>query len=423
MPIPIILEAAFGGLSKIPYSYTALKVLPCLLLAFFVKRYFGGAPNTSERKMHSKVIMMTGGTSGIGGAVARELASRGAQLVLLTHHELSDPFLVDYIMDMRKSTGNELITAEHVDLSSLHSIRVFATKWVDNAPPRRLDMIILCANTMTPLGGEATKTVDGLESNWAINYLANFHLLSILSPALRAQPPDRDVRVIFGMCSSYMGGSLLHVVPPVSDDKSKKPAKKAAPPNNVQFRPSTAYATSKLALFAFASAFQKHLSAYKRPDGFPMNSRVVVVDPGWTRSPGMRRFLTVGSLWGLLVYLVMYPFWWFVLKDETQGAQSFLFAAMDAELGRDEGGKFIKECKERVVMRSEVNDERLQKALWEESDQSIQTTEKASAIRRTVEKKQREEAEKDAERTEAKKESSTKQPGSRRGKKTAPAEI
>ena len=82
--------------------------------------------------------------------MARDLATRGAQLVLLTQHELSDPFIVDYIDDLRETTNNSLITAEQVDLSSLHSIRKFATKWVDNAPPRRLDMIILCANTFTP---------------------------------------------------------------------------------------------------------------------------------------------------------------------------------------------------------------------------------------------------------------------------------
>lgn len=49
--------------------------------------------------------------------VAKELANRGAQLVLLTHYELTDPFLVDYIMDLRTTTNNELITAEHVDLA------------------------------------------------------------------------------------------------------------------------------------------------------------------------------------------------------------------------------------------------------------------------------------------------------------------
>jgi NAD(P)-dependent dehydrogenase (short-subunit alcohol dehydrogenase family) len=303
-------------------------------------------------------------------------------------------------MDLRTATNNELITAEHVDLSSLHSIRVFATKWVDNAPPRRLDMIILCANSMTPPGGNVESTEDGLESNWGINYMSNFHLLSILSPALRAQPPDRDVRVVFGICSSYMGGTL----PDDSNPKTgtaKAATKKASSPSTIsssshtretiRFSPSSAYATSKLALMTFAMSFQKHLSTYVRPDKQPMNARVLLVDPGFTRTPGMRRYLTFGSLWGLLLYLVMWPLWWLVLKSPQQGAQTFLYAAMEARFGRGEGGRLLKECQEVKIMRGEVLDERIQKRLWEGSEKTVEALEKEGALRRAKEKKKKEE--------------------------------
>jgi NAD(P)-dependent dehydrogenase (short-subunit alcohol dehydrogenase family) len=312
--------------------------------------------------------------------VVRGLATRGAQIVLLVQQPLTDPFFVDYIEDLRTDTGNELITAEHVDLMSLHSIRQFATKWVDNAPPRRLDMIILCANTMTPTGVKATMTEDGLESTWGLNYMANFHLLSILSPALRAQPPDRDVRIIFGTCSAYMGGKL-----PDADAKAKKSAK--TDPNDAA---TSVYATSKLALMTFAVAFQKHLSNYARPDKKPMNARVIMVDPGWTRTPGMRRFLTFGSLWGLALYLVMWPVWWLVLKSSDQGAQTFLYAAMEAQWGRGEGAYFLKECMRLKYTRKEIDDEVLQQKLWESSSKTIELLEKESAKRRALEKKEKE---------------------------------
>ena len=330
--------------------------------------------------------MEKGGTAGIGAEVVKGLASRGAQIVLLVQQPLSDPFFVDYIEDLRTQTGNELITAEHVDLTSLHSIRLFATKWVDNAPPRRLDMIILCANTMTPPGGTATMTEDGLESTWGLNYVANFHLLSILSPALRAQPPDRDVRIIFGTCAAYMGGKL-----PDFDAKSKKDTK--TEPGQIEFTPTGVYATSKLALMTFAVAFQKHLSTYARPDKKPMNARVIMVDPGWTRTPGMRRFLTFGSLWGLALYLFMWPLWWLVLKSGDQGAQTFLYAAMEEQYGRGEGSYFLKECRRFTWTRKEIDDEVLQKKLWESSSKTIEVLEKESAKRRAVEKKVKDMAE------------------------------
>jgi NAD(P)-dependent dehydrogenase (short-subunit alcohol dehydrogenase family) len=323
-----------------------------------------------------------GGTAGIGAEVVKGLASRGAQIVLLVRQPLADPFLVDYIEDIRTQTGNELITAENVDLESLHSIRQFATKWVDNAPPRRLDMIVLCANTMTPSGGKATQTEDGLEATWGLNYVANFHLLSILSPALRAQPPDRDVRIIFGTCPAYVGGQM-----PGTDTKSK------AEPGQLDFTPSAVYATSKLALMTFAVAFQKHLSNYARPDKKPNNARVIMVDPGWTRTPGMRRYLTFGSLWGLALYLITWPLWWLVLKSGDQGAQTFLYAAMEARYGREDGPFFLKECRRSIWTRKEIDDEDLQKKLWESSDKTIEILEKESAKRRAVEKKNKEKAE------------------------------
>jgi NAD(P)-dependent dehydrogenase (short-subunit alcohol dehydrogenase family) len=321
----------------------------------------------------------------------KALATRGAQIVLLVQQPLVDPFLVDYIEDLRTQTNNELITAENVDLTSLHSIRLFATKWVDNAPPRRLDTIILCANTLTPLGGKATMTEDGLESTWGLNYVANFHLLSILSPALRAQPPDRDVRIIFGTCSAYMGGILPDFDQKSSTTKSKKDLK--AGPDQIAFTATGVYATSKLALMTFAVGFQKHLSTYVRPDKQPMNARVMIVDPGWTRTPGMRRFLTCGSLWGLMLYLFTWPLWWLVLKSADQGAQTFLYAAMEEQWGRGDGGYFLKECRRVSWTRTEIDDEDVQKRLWESSEKTIEVLEKQSAKRRAVEKKVNEKVE------------------------------
>lgn len=325
-------------------------------------------------------------------------------------------------MDLRTSTNNELITAEHVDLSSLHSIRQFATKWIDNAPPRRLDMIILCANTQTPPGGQQTTTEDGVESSWGINYLANFHLLSILSPAIRAQPADRDVRIIVGMCSSYMGGyldeeTLARAIGGQAKKQTKKGAKKTVSVEAKSFNASNAYSDSKFALFTFVNAFQKHLTSYQRPDKQPTNARVFVVDPGWTRTPGMLRHLTRGSLWGLAVYLVMWPLWWLVLKSPIQGAQSFLFAGMEEALMKTDGGIYIKECRPRPTTKLEVNDEKFQKVLWEESDKMITLFETESAMRRADEKKAKDEQAAEAARES--KSQQTKTPGSRRSKKAA----
>lgn len=268
-------------------------------------------------------------------------------------------------------------------------------------------MIILCADSLTPKLGVSIKTIDGVEPMWGINYLANFHLLSILSPAIRAQPPDRDVRIIYAACASYVGGQLGGL----KDDRDPLPQGRK-------------YETSKLASMVFVQAFQKHLNVYQRPDKQPNNARVVVVDPGFTRTPGMRRWLTMGSLWGLLLYLVMWPFWWLVLKSPFQGAQGFLRAAMEAELGRGAGGRFLKECREVEYLRKEIKDEGTQKKIWAFSEKQIEALEKEGALRRTLVKKEKEKKVKSSKATddEAEKASSAQAngarvPGSRRSRK------
>ncbi|KAI1192143.1 short chain dehydrogenase/ reductase [Nemania serpens] len=378
MPLPFLYETIVNGApgwvpdwARDPWALT--KVVAVVVALYLVKIYSSGATNRADRSMHGRVVMITGGTSGIGTAVTRELARRGAQIILLTRLPPSDPFLADQIGELREQTKNQMIYAEQVDLGSLHSIRKFATKWIDNAPPRRLDMLILCANTLTPPGGKRTETDEGIEEMWMVNYLANFHLLGILSPALRAQPFDRDVRVIIPTCSSYIAS------PDLVDAMSKK-----------KWSPKKAYARSKLAMMVFGQAFQKHLDAYQRPDKLPMNARVIFVDPGFTRTPGMRRWITRGSIWGLLLYVLGYVLPWFFLKSEEMGAQSILHAAMEASLGRGTGGKLIKECMEVDFARNDVKNKDIAKQLWEASDKLIEKTEKEQAVVRAAEKKQQE---------------------------------
>ena len=280
-------------------------------------------------------------------------------------------------------------------------------------------MVVLCAGTQIPRGGKLQSTDEGVEVTWEVNYLANFHLLSILSPAIRAQPPDRDIRIIMGTCVSYLAGEFP-IEAEDTDEKSKgtskrpKKTKSSFQQPSKAFSPGAAYASSKLALMTFACAFQKHLSAYVRPDKAPMNARVLMVDPGFTRTPGMRRHLSWGSLLGLFLYLIMYPFWWLVLKSPDAGAQSFLSAAMEAEFGRGEGPYLIKECRQVKMGRYDIENEDLQKALWQYSEEIVQEAEKRGAQTRANNRK---EAEIKKEEPMKPKEPVTKQPTSRKGRK------
>ena len=249
-----------------------------------------------------------GGTSGIGAAVVEELAKQKAQIVLLVRDH-ADAWTVDYIEDLRRRTDNNLIYAETCDLNSLHSVRTFATKWIDTMPPRRLDMIICNAGVLVPPFVGTRQTGDHVELHWGLNFLSHYHLINLLSPALRAQPADRDVRLLFTTCAMYAIGNLSSPEP--STISSWK-----------------LLGASKLALMMMVQDLQRHFDSSQLKNKGVSNIRCYCIDPGLVRTPLLRGFLSFGSIWGLLLYLLVWPFFYLILKSPWEGAQTILHCAM-----------------------------------------------------------------------------------------------
>lgn len=305
----------------------------------------------------------------MGAIVAEQLARKGAQLVLLVRRS---SWVVDFVNDLRDRTGNMLIHIEEVDLESLHSVRTFATMWLDNSPPRRLDMLICLAGVALPMGHPRSATpIDGVETHLQVNYLSHFHLVNLLSPALRVQPADRDVRVILTSCVASVMGDL---------DMTDLEFQTRGYPSS---QPWKVFGASKLLLTMFAYQFQRNLNAYERPDKADNNARIIVVDPGLSRTPSFRRFVSFGSLLGLLIYLIMWPIWWLLLKSPYNAAQTHLYAAMSPDFESITEVSYTAECKVRNrPPRKELVDEELQKLWFENSEKFIETVEKRSALAR-----------------------------------------
>lgn len=59
MPVNILAQALDQGIDSIPYGWTILKAAVVVAVVYALKRYFNGVGNSSERKMHSKVVMVT----------------------------------------------------------------------------------------------------------------------------------------------------------------------------------------------------------------------------------------------------------------------------------------------------------------------------------------------------------------------------
>ena len=226
--------------------------------------------------LSGRSVVVTGASSGIGAATARELARAGAKVVLA-------------VRDVAKghrvaATMSGETEVRELKLDDLASVRAFGAAWSGD-----LDILINNAGIMMVPEG---RTADGFERQIGTNHLGHFALTNLLLPHIT----DRVVTV-----SSHLhAGGRLDL-----DDL------------NWRTRPyssSQAYSDSKLANMLFTLELQRRLNAAGS------SVRALVVHPGMTSTNLFGHATGVqATLIGLVGRLVM--------QDAEHGARSTLFAA------------------------------------------------------------------------------------------------
>ncbi|XP_037556191.1 LOW QUALITY PROTEIN: retinol dehydrogenase 12-like [Dermacentor silvarum] len=142
---------------------------------------------TSTRDMSGKTVIITGASSGIGKATARELCRRNARVILACRDEAKARATADEIED---DTGVRPACMQ-LDLCSLASVRQFAHQVL--AQEERLDVLINNAGTLPP--PERTETEDGFEMTFQANHLGHFLLTNLLIDLLKKSAPSRIINV------------------------------------------------------------------------------------------------------------------------------------------------------------------------------------------------------------------------------------
>jgi len=135
--------------------------------------------------MHGKVVVMTGGTSGIGEVAAERLAGVGARLVLVARDRARGEATLARLRARGPGVGH---VAHYADLSLIADTKRVAAEIAAAEP--RIDVLINNAGAMF---GRRRVTADGLELTFATNHMSYFLLTHGLRERLLASAPARVV--------------------------------------------------------------------------------------------------------------------------------------------------------------------------------------------------------------------------------------
>jgi NAD(P)-dependent dehydrogenase (short-subunit alcohol dehydrogenase family) len=148
-------------------------------------------------RLDGKTVIITGGSSGMGLEAAKNLASRGARVIIASRNETK---LMKASQEIQIETDNSNIAYGILDLASLNSVRNFASNTINSEP--RLDILIDNAGA---LGLPDIMTEDGLNLTMQVNYFGSFLLTYLLLPLLKKSSPSR---IIIGTAASMYFGDL-----------------------------------------------------------------------------------------------------------------------------------------------------------------------------------------------------------------------
>ena len=116
--------------------------------------------------MQGKVVVITGGTSGIGQVSAEKLAAMGARIVLVARSKSRGEAALSRLREIAPKENHRV---HYGDVSRLNDLHRFATE-IKTAEPR-IDVLI---NNAGAVFGERQVTEDGLELTFATNHMSYF---------------------------------------------------------------------------------------------------------------------------------------------------------------------------------------------------------------------------------------------------------
>jgi NAD(P)-dependent dehydrogenase (short-subunit alcohol dehydrogenase family) len=283
-----------------------------------------------------KIIIVTGGNSGLGFESAKVFAEEGALVVLACRSLESGEKAKTEILHQNRYAKIDVMP---IDLTDLASVASFASQFKQKY--NRLDVLLNNAGIMLV---PYTLTKDGFESQLGVNHLAHFALTAQLIDLIIKTPKSRVVNV----------SSLAHESAIMNFDDLMYT-------NRKEYTPMKAYRRSKMANLLFTYELQRLF------EKAGVDSIAVVAHPGVSRTKLMRHIEGKWILKGITPIVKMF------IQTAAKGALCQIRAAADLNVkgGEYYGPNGFKEIKGYpvLVQSNELShSEEAAKKLWEFSE-------------------------------------------------------
>lgn len=153
--------------------------------------------NITRNNIPGQIAIVTGGNSGIGFEICRELCARGAFVVMACRDVDKGKAA---IMKIKKNHRLAAIVVRKLDLASFRSVKDFAKTINDEF--KNVDALINNAGVIFDSGG---KTLDGFEPHFQVNYLSAIYLTELLRPVLQSK---NGGSVVFTSAHAYASATV-----------------------------------------------------------------------------------------------------------------------------------------------------------------------------------------------------------------------
>lgn len=187
---------------------------------------------STNQSMDGKIVVITGGNSGIGKATACELANAGATVVIACRDAYKAHAAVE---EITAATGSNKVEFIPLDLADLNSVKHFTQLFL-----AKYDQLHVLINNAGVIFLRKNMTENGIEAQFGINHLGHFLLTNLLLDTLKKSAPSRVINV----------SSAMHYIGRINF---------ASVHGENGYGPTTAYGQSKLANILFTKELAERL--------------------------------------------------------------------------------------------------------------------------------------------------------------------